>query len=464
MNQERKVIDNLIDKNKCNYLQRRCLGGIIIYLLITYLFINVSPTNGGLISILFLLCFYNLYLSYVRKGQLLIFDPLNYFLTRWFFIFGIGYLSYIGRSQLGIAIFEHKETIVTKAIYLSVLAVAVLLFFYHIGKRFLKKNKIRPQMINPNIKEKVFWRLLFFTAIAFLFFWTMMGVVPFFSPGYHDYGRTEVGKGLGFVEAIAKGSMSATLLYYIWRLYNYKSFNKKTVVYLLCIFVLNILNEDRAAVVGYSISILFIYYICVAPIKAKYLLMGMGVLIIFAGVIGIMRASQASGDRVEMSSIISKEMSVEFDNYVEVYNMFEHHNYLAGETFLPILTLPIPRAIMPDKDKYQTAGVYFKEYHNHSYIRTAERVTGAGELYMNWGVSGIMIGMAILGLFLAWLSNVSYKLMNIFEVYFYIQGVGITLGVIGSDIPSVFINFLIGNFLIIVFYFYYKLIKKERRL
>lgn len=425
-----------------------CVG---ICILLAWVFCQSNLTNGIYVAILFLICFKRLMISFVRTGKFLIFDPYNYFLSRWFLIFGIGYYSYVTRLKLGIAVFDHKEILVTRAIIISILSVVILTISYRVGMSKIRIRVVKPAFLNLNIHEKSFWHFLFIVILAFFLFWSMMGTVPLFSPGYHDYGRTELGKGLGYIEAIAKGLMSATLLYYVWKLYNYKRFDIKSIMYFFLIALINFLNEDRAAIVGYSLNIAFIYYVCVKPIKSKYLVFGASLLVTFAGLVGVMRALQSSNENASMSSVISTEVSVEFDNYVEVFNMFEKKKYLGGETLLPILTLPIPRTIMPEKDRYQTAGVFFKEYHDHSYIRTAERVTGIGELYMNFGYIGIIVGMMILGFILAYLTAVSFRLKSIFGIYMYIQIIGITQGVIGSDVPSVLINFFIGNSLIIIY-------------
>jgi hypothetical protein len=80
-------------------------------------------------------------------------------------------------------------------------------------------------------------------------------------------------------------------------------------------------------------------------------------------------------------------------------------DYKYGQTYLPILTWLIPRLIWPDKPTFQ----YFNEigrasglikYDNYD---TAVVYTSLGELYLNFGDVGVLIGMLAIGMLVRWL-------------------------------------------------------------
>jgi hypothetical protein len=77
--------------------------------------------------------------------------------------------------------------------------------------------------------------------------------------------------------------------------------------------------------------------------------------------------------------------------------------YWNGETYLPLFTGFIPRIVWPDKPEILVANQFG---HRYGYIATNDRSTSINlpwlvEMYANFGYWGVMLGMPLVGIFLA---------------------------------------------------------------
>ena len=72
-----------------------------------------------------------------------------------------------------------------------------------------------------------------------------------------------------------------------------------------------------------------------------------------------------------------------------------------GATLTPLLYIFIPRLVAPDKPDNVT-GLLFNHTFSISTANTFIAVTNLGDLYWNFGWTGIVVGMTIIGAFLAW--------------------------------------------------------------
>jgi hypothetical protein len=78
--------------------------------------------------------------------------------------------------------------------------------------------------------------------------------------------------------------------------------------------------------------------------------------------------------------------------------------YQKGHTLMPLATMFIPRLIWPDKPSVETGLLVNEEFH------LAEAVvyispSHLGELYWNFGWTGALLGMLLLGLVLGWINS-----------------------------------------------------------
>ncbi len=83
--------------------------------------------------------------------------------------------------------------------------------------------------------------------------------------------------------------------------------------------------------------------------------------------------------------------------------------YWGGETYKPLFTAMIPRAIWPGKPRETTGGLFGKRYELlEPTSKTSLNLPWHIETYVNFGTPGVVIGMALIGAFLAFLD----KLLN----------------------------------------------------
>lgn len=83
--------------------------------------------------------------------------------------------------------------------------------------------------------------------------------------------------------------------------------------------------------------------------------------------------------------------------------------FWGGQTYKPLFTAMIPRAIWPDKPQEITGGLFGKRYELLKPTSlTSLNLPWHIETYVNFGISGVLIGMALIGAFLALLD----KLLN----------------------------------------------------
>jgi hypothetical protein len=92
--------------------------------------------------------------------------------------------------------------------------------------------------------------------------------------------------------------------------------------------------------------------------------------------------------------------------------------YWNGETYLPLLTSYIPRALLPDKP-IENAGNRFGRRYNYlgrNDLTTSFNLPWIVEMYANFGILGILMGMPLLGVFLAFLEKLfNQASMNFLE-------------------------------------------------
>lgn len=81
--------------------------------------------------------------------------------------------------------------------------------------------------------------------------------------------------------------------------------------------------------------------------------------------------------------------------------------YWNGETYLPLLTSYIPRALLPNKPVENTGNTFGRRYNylGDNDLTTSFNLPWIVELYANFGNWGILIGMPVLGVFMAFLEQ-----------------------------------------------------------
>lgn len=419
--------------------------GICILVLIS------NQVVGLILILLTYVSFKNIYIGFQKKSTINIFNARNQFILHFFLIHGIGYYAYLVRKSLLLNNYTFTDETISFGLILAIIGVIV----YNLSYKFMYNKIDSGSMAFTSLQiKKIYssptykWIVLIILILGFtVLFWKMMGTIPFFTPNYNSEARAELGKGLGYLEALNFSLINISLILFI-NIVRKKKFHWNYVTIFLIIFSIYILNSDRGGLLYFLLSMWFVYSIYNGQPNLKVFTWAAAGIVILAGLMGVMKSSDRSNILLS-GTIILTEVAVEFDNYNEVFNMVENDGYLGGSTLIPLITLPIPRSILPSKDEYLTAGNYFKEYHNHHHIRVGERMGYLGEFYLNFGIPGIIIGMMIIGFFAAFLDK-GVNLKSSISVYLYIQ-LTTMVSSVGGDIPTAFISFIMKNILPLTF-------------
>lgn len=92
--------------------------------------------------------------------------------------------------------------------------------------------------------------------------------------------------------------------------------------------------------------------------------------------------------------------------------------YWGGETYLPLLTSFIPRALLPSKPIDNTGNTFGRRYNylGSNDFTTSFNLPWIVEMYANFGAWGVLIGMSLVGLLLAFLDQkLNHSRMNSLE-------------------------------------------------
>lgn len=407
--------------------------------------------NIGLpLSLLWLACIGGISIEYCKTGLLNALSLKNYFLLQFLLIHCIGFYCFCLRKDLGLANYYHSDQEVTYALWISIVGILTFHVFEKIGSKCqVKQICIEYSYTHLYSSKGQKWLLLItFSILVWLLFWLAIGGIPLTISGYHGEVRTNVGKGLGFLEAFASSIQNCIFLLIITSLLPKKIVKSDFLIGCFVLCLLNLLNNNRSSLVFSIVNIAVAYTYMKMKFNLKQVLISVVFIVILAGGIGAFRNGRIN--LLSIGSSIATEANVEFDNYVETFNMFRGRPFLYGSTLFPIITVPIPRSILPNKDEFLTAGMYFKEEHGHSHIRVGERLSFIGELYMNYGVPGVVVGMSFIGLFMGILLN-KFTPSNIWSVYFYVQTTSFFVGLVAGDIVTIVISFFMANIVPVTF-------------
>lgn len=197
-------------------------------------------------------------------------------------------------------------------------------------------------------------------------------------------------------------------------------------VSILCVYLA---TGSRSFVVTAFVMLLLVYFTKEGRLPYVRILVGAIVLIAFIGVGGEFRKAQrGAGDISDVQVSIGVLESVRLG--VEEYSRRSSHasgeigiigrvpsevGFIHGETYLAFLAAPIPRAFWQDKPRaggYQTALLVFGR------DDTAIPPGNVGELYLNFGLLGVVFGMFLFGLLMRILYNQCSGLNSPFGVIF----------------------------------------------
>lgn len=416
--------------------------------------------------LLLLFCICVLPLFFCKKD---IFEPINWFNLWYFYFYGAGYCCYLVRSSIGITQrFDFKIELIGLLISLYVITIVNILFSYSSAPKKYIGIKNQNFIFIKYSLVLILLITIFNLSVSFLF-WKQIGGIPLFIKNYHNTAKTELGKGLGYLEYLQ--SFLGLLVYFVMIGSQYQK-KSKYLIYGLMFFNLGIiplLSDNRSGVIGNLIIFMLFYDWNIVKIHIKKLVRVVVLLAVVASAWGVYRDG-AKGSIIKMGYVILSEIGVEYDNYLDVLNMFPNeYEYQYGKTYIPCFTLLMPRAIMPNKNDYKTGGELFKYIKHHDYIRVGERFTFTGEVYMNFGIIGILTIAPIVLYLLLFFSEQLFLRGTKYSVNIKIQVLSYLIfsllnGFLAGDSATAFTSNITGIIFVLMFFrFLTSIDKKEHK-
>ncbi len=158
-----------------------------------------------------------------------------------------------------------------------------------------------------------------------------------------------------------------------------------------------------------------------------------------------------------LASQLTKGLNLNtFDHFAILTQDFDHSNFLLGEHFLKGIVAPVPRAIWSGKPQSITPGSWFNQYYYGS-TESGMPFGPMGEWWVNFGFSGVMVGMFLTGMLLkaltVWVkrfgpeSRFAAFLVAIVAVTLVPKGIGALMPVqiVQTLLPLMLLGFLITH-------------------
>jgi hypothetical protein len=333
------------------------------------------------------------------KDNFDIFQPENYFWSWYFYYFGLGYFCYQVRVSIGLAAKFDNEIIFKGIIYSIIIACATKCLL-----KFMIPQKIKTIFVNKYLQNNILRILIFLTllnTIITTYYWYKLGGIPILIRDFHNSKKLELGIGLGYIEYLH--NFLSLLIYLqvivLWNRGSKYSFILWLIIY--NIFFLPILSDSRSSAIFAIVNIFMLYSWNHKPMKIFTIFL-LGVLLaVAASVWGAIRDGVSI---LNAGMFFLVEVAVEYDSYLDVINLFPtQFDFQYGATLISCLALLFPRFLLPNKNDFITGGAFLKEIKQLYHIRVGVRMTLPGEMYMNFGIIGIIFSIFILTLLLSML-------------------------------------------------------------
>ncbi|MBT0653156.1 O-antigen polymerase [Geomobilimonas luticola] len=408
-----------IDREETQFFRKAGYVILFVSIVIGYSLSHIEPrvlVSEMLIMVLFILCIapllYNLKNNSFDIFSTIVFIPLIYFIY-----FGLGPSFYMLRSKLSLLANVVPDEMINPVILLSVAGIIFFYSGYFLGSIFFGKKVSSPPALRGRWNQASLFYGALFTLGFFLcmnmLFWKSGGGIPILIGDYYKETKTELMAGKGYYEFIALSIVPLTLLIVNCYLSTKGKIQTrlKLIVFILYVTTacLIILNMYRGLFLTFVVLSLISYHYMRTRIGIKKLIVIFMMLVLLASVAGYLRSQQWSEAEWSVVNVLLLEAAVEFDNYAKTIEIVPQQLELQmGRTILPILTTPIPRALFPQKDTIKPAQVIIKEFLGHDFLRIGERLTLLGELFMNFHLFGVAIGMMLYGLLAALVQHCFY--------------------------------------------------------
>jgi len=367
-----------------------------------------------LLSILALLCVFPLFIRFIRLKKYDLFHIPTFFPFTFFLYHGAGIFFTMTRDKF----LGHETTSVQFSYETGLLyAIFAIICFYfgYFASNMFAKLKINLSLRTDFSRSKINYLIIILIVGYFLAnaaIWAYLGNIPLFISEFYEK-RIALFKGMGYVWELGILSMVPVSIIALGLLINKDRQAKITyyfwgILFCIIVFFLCVINQTRGPIVSLIVPlIIFINY------QRKRIRVFHGILIVAFLIVVLVGASflrwSRTVDTKAAGFFLFSEIFTETDNYFDVIrNVPDKYPYQYGKTLIPLITNPVPRFILPEKSEYKSAGAIYKDYKRMKHILIGVRITFLGELFFNFGLIGITIGMFLWGIILGFFSKNLY--------------------------------------------------------
>lgn len=323
-----------------------------------------------------------------------IFSPLNIFIIACEISFTIK-----GLNILGIEKFSQKDFNEAFILYIIfIIGVLIGSRVYIFDKIISTYNNLAKRTIN---KRKFFIYFIIAIPLCILLYLKMLGTSNFsiiFSNLLNNRMLFQNSGGLYVQTVILTLLKISVYILFIFILLK-ERFSYKKILFVISFLILLLITLSlggRGEIIFPIIALLFIYERIRNKVSIKRLLMLGVIIVIFSGWYGMLR----DGENIQETNI-SDNINNVLNRYVQLDNLIRLASnpveYKFGQSFVDFVLSPIPRNILPNKPypfNSQMTQIYLPEQAERKIVSD---FTAVGELYLNFGYLGILIGGILFG-------------------------------------------------------------------
>lgn len=345
-------------------------------------------------------------------------------------IFLVGYLMILGLGPIifyltGLVYYEYQ--LIT---YLS----AMLMFYLGYGlwgkvawSRMNFPSRV-PKYSNHSNRIIGVYQIVYLIGLSATILYLFKNRFYLFSGSLND-GRISSLSGNGML--VYLGKLLWLGVYICFEEYLRTNKNRKVIFgMIICASILSAFSGFRSAVMD-ALIVLIVMRNKKKEINKEILIIGISLLIIFAMIYGILRGST---DETSVLSSLYSELRIGSINFNYIYNTFPQKvNYQYGYTYLINFIM-----LKPGEDPDFT--IWLKNVLNLQFQGGGVTPTLIGELYINFGMVGIFIGMLVFGFLMRYMQELYERGQAIFIPSLFI---GYIRSFIRGGIANTFIVFII---------------------
>ncbi|MBD3341422.1 MAG: O-antigen polysaccharide polymerase Wzy [Candidatus Lokiarchaeota archaeon] len=343
----------------------------------------------------------------IKAGRIDLFSPLAVFTFFYLLLFGFKAIDQVAFNREAILADEiyHIKTLLYAIIGLHFFQIG---YFSEIGKLIARKIKSFPDgWSNRRIKIVTF----FYSSFSIISFLVMIFLSGGFSSYFLNIHQNMIsvvsGSAIIFLAVLA---IKIPFLIWLYQILKKRRFSLKFFIYFLLVCFLLISLGERGHFVTLIFSIIVSYHYLKKRINFLKLA-GLGLFMaLFLVIFGMYRDFTTQDYKIKKAGLDLKLgvtstyhiFMSNFDQLIRVKDVIkfvpEELDYQIGGTFLNLFLKPIPSRLW--KEKPQGAGIVISKeiYPKHYQAKVSVAPSLLGELYLNFHIIGIIVGMFFTGI------------------------------------------------------------------